>query len=42
MIITVIAVRMVKMAIDQIIDVVAMGNGFMPAAFSVDVSFFVT
>ena len=36
MIITVIAVRMVQVAIDEVIDVIAVRHFFMPAAGAVD------
>lgn len=41
MIIAVIAVRMVKMAVDQVIDVVTMGHRLVPAVGAVNVTPFV-
>ena len=41
MVVAVVTVRMVQMAIDEVIDVVAMRHGFVAAAGAVDVSGFV-
>lgn len=42
MIVAVVSVGMMEVTIDEVVDVIAMGNGFMAAARTVDVTVFVT